>query len=132
MRMHRFLIGLALLAACGGAVAGATETASVEIDAGRRVFAQCQSCHRIGANARSGFGPQLNGIVGRRAGSLGDFAYSPAMRKAGFVWDEARLRAFLRAPDTVVPGNKMRFWGLGDARELDALIAYLQSAGAAR
>jgi cytochrome c len=43
---------------------------------GERVFKQCASCHQVGANARAGFGPQLNGLFGRRAGSTPDFAYS--------------------------------------------------------
>jgi cytochrome c len=81
----------------------------------------------VGPGAHSNFGPQLNGILGRRAGSAPDFAYSPAMKKAGFVWNEKSLAAFLRDPDEVVPGNKMRFWGLGSERQIADLLAFLRA-----
>lgn len=97
---------------------------------GRTAFQRCANCHQVGPGARSNFGPQLNGIIGRRAGSAPDFDYSPAMKKAGFVWDDKRLAAFLRDPDAVVPGNKMRFWGLRSDRQIADLLAYLRSAGA--
>lgn len=95
--------------------------------AGKAAFAKCASCHEVGRAAHDGFGPQLNGIVGRQAGAAGDFNYSPAMKKAGFVWTEDKLRAFLKSTDDVVPGNKMRFWGIRSDREIDDLLAYLRS-----
>jgi cytochrome c len=94
---------------------------------GARVFKPCASCHQIGPNARGGFGPQLNGLFGRRAGTTPDFAYSDAMQASGIVWDERTLAAFLRDPGKTVPGTKMRFWGIHDERELAALLAYLRS-----
>ena len=106
---------------------GSHAVAADAIEAGRAAFKRCANCHQVGPGARSNFGPQLNGIVGRRAGAAPDFAYSPAMKKAGFVWDERRLAAFLRDPDAVVPGNQMRFWGLRNDRQVRDLIAYLRS-----
>jgi cytochrome c len=93
---------------------------------GAHVFKPCASCHQIGPNARGGFGPQLNGLFGRRAGATPDFACSDAMKTSGIVWDERTLAAFLRDPDKTVPGTKMRFWGIHDDRELAALIAWLR------
>ena len=95
--------------------------------AGRAAFKRCANCHQVGPNAHSNFGPQLNGIMGRRAGSLPDFAYSPAMKKAGFVWDETRLVAFIHNPDRIVPGTRMRFWGFMSERQVRELVAYLRS-----
>lgn len=95
--------------------------------AGRAAFQRCANCHQVGPGARSNFGPQLNGILGRRAGAAPDFDYSPALRKAGFVWNEKNLAAFLRDPDEVVPGNKMRFWGLRSERQIADLLAYLRA-----
>jgi len=94
---------------------------------GAAVFKQCASCHQTGVNARGGFGPQLNGLFGRRAGSTTDFTYSPAMKASGIVWDEQTLSAFLRDPDKTVPGTRMRFWGIGDERQMQALLAHLRS-----
>jgi cytochrome c len=94
---------------------------------GERVFRQCASCHQVGVNAHGGFGPQLNGVFGRRAGSTPDFAYSDAMKASGIVWDERSLAAFVRDPGKLVPGTKMRFWGIGDENQIAALLAYLRS-----
>lgn len=95
--------------------------------AGRAAFQRCANCHQVGPAARSNFGPQLNGILGRRAASAPDFAYSPAFMKAGFTWNDKNLAAFLRDPDAVVPGNKMRFWGLRSERQIADLLAYLRA-----
>jgi cytochrome c len=94
---------------------------------GERVFKQCASCHQVGANARSSFGPQLNGLFGRRAGTVPDYAYSDALKASGIVWDERSLAAFLRDPAKLVPGTKMRFWGISDENEIKALQAYLRT-----
>lgn len=94
--------------------------------AGKAAFRKCASCHQVGASARGGFGPQLNGIIGRRAAATADYRYSEAMRTSGIVWSEAKLSAFLRAPGDVVPGTRMRFWGIGDERQIADLLAYLR------
>jgi cytochrome c len=94
---------------------------------GAAVFKPCASCHQAGPNARGGFGPQLNGLFGRRAGGTDDFAYSEAMKASGIVWNERTLAAFLRDADKTVPGTKMRFWGIHDEREMDALLGYLRT-----
>ena len=119
--MQRFLVPLFLFL-LQGCSPSATDAAT-----GERVFRQCASCHQVGANARSGFGPQLNGLFGRRAGSTPDFAYSDAMKASGIVWDERTLAAFVRDPGKLVPGTKMRFWGLGDDNQIKALLAYLRT-----
>lgn len=95
--------------------------------AGRAAFGKCASCHQVGPSARAGFGPQLSGIIGRRAGATTDYKYSDAMARANFTWTEDKLRTFLKAPSEVVPGNKMRFWGIGSDRQIDDLLAYLRS-----
>jgi len=94
---------------------------------GAALFKTCASCHQVGANARAGFGPELNGLFGRRAGATPGYAYSAAMKHSGIVWDERTLSAFLQDPEKVVPGTKMRFWGIGDEGERKALLDYLRS-----
>ncbi|MFG6464529.1 c-type cytochrome [Roseateles sp. DXS20W] len=94
--------------------------------AGRRLFASCANCHAVGPSARHGFGPHLNALAGRKAGSLPGFAYSPGMKASGLVWNEATLTAFLRDPGGTVPGNKMRYWGVGiNEQKVADLLAYL-------
>jgi cytochrome c len=118
--MNRFV--LVLLAAAPVAV-GAADLAN-----GQRLFAsRCASCHSVGPSARAGFGPQLNAVFGRRAGSTPDFRYSPAMAKSGIVWNDKTLTAFIDSPGDLVPDTKMRFWGMSDTKQVGDLLAYLRS-----
>lgn len=106
----------------------ASAFAAPDIDAGKALFtSRCASCHSVGPMAASGFGPQLNGIANRRAGSLPDFDYSKAMKQSGIVWDDKTLAAFIANPGKTVPGTKMRFWGIGNERKVADLIAYLRT-----
>jgi len=101
--------------------------ASSDVEAGRRVFARCSNCHEVGPNARNLFGPQLNGVLGRKAGSAPGYVYSPAMRASTVVWNAQNLSAFVRDTETVVPGNKMRFFGFLSKGQLADLVAYLRA-----
>lgn len=114
-----------LLLALALSCAGYQAHAAGDVIAGKAAFAKCASCHQVGRSARGNFGPQLNGIVGRPAGATKDFKYSAAMMNSRIVWSEASLRAFLKSPNEVVPGNKMRFFGIGNDRQIDDLLAYL-------
>ncbi|QNQ96627.1 cytochrome C [Pseudomonas oryzihabitans] len=116
------LAGLAVLALLSG------ELAWADADNGRNLFLRrCHNCHSVGPGAQSGFGPQLNDLFGRQAGSLAGYNYSDAMRQAGFAWDREALAAFLRDPERKVPGTKMRFWGIGDAEDLRDIADYLET-----
>ncbi|MFD1254259.1 MULTISPECIES: cytochrome c family protein [Devosia] len=99
-----------------------------DLAAGQKVFNRCQACHAVGENARNKSGPELNGIVGRPAGTAVNFNYSSAMQTAGaegLVWTAEDLNAFLEAPKDKVPGTKMAFGGLKKQQDRDNLIAYL-------
>ncbi len=102
------------------------------IAAGEKAFRQCKSCHMVGEGAQNRVGPQLNGVMGRTVGSIEDFRYSNVFQDAmaaGDVWNLDNLHAFLTNPKESMPGTKMSFRGVRDAADIDALIAYLQSAG---
>jgi cytochrome c len=130
--MRALIIGVALLLGPGveALAALAPAPAQAQVDAGRRLFARCTNCHEVGAGARNGFGPQLNGIVGRMAGSAPAYAYSPALKQAGFVWNEQKLVAFIRDSEKVVPGNKMRFLSFMSEKQASDIVAYLRTQGA--
>ena len=94
--------------------------------AGRKAFAACIHCHQAGPSARHAFGPQLNGLAGRKTGTQPGYGYSAALKTSGLVWNEATLATYLRDPDALVPGTKMRFWGRGTTeRQAGDLLAYL-------
>lgn len=124
-RLLARLLACALALGASAPVQAADTPASIA--AGQRVFARCSACHQIGGTVGAAFGPQLTGIVGRPAAATRDFAYSPAMKASRIVWTEQNLAAFIRDPGKVVPGTKMRFWGMSDERQIADLIAYLRS-----
>jgi cytochrome c len=96
---------------------------------GRILFLMCASCHDISDAPSQKTGPNLRGVVGRKAGSLPGFGYSAAMKAQSFVWDEAKLDSWLTAPNALVPGTAMAFQGLPAKSDRDAVIAYLISQG---
>lgn len=97
---------------------------------GKKLYRQCAACHQIGPDANNAFGPQLNGLMERGAGTVEDFDYSDAFEKAiaeGVKWNDSSLSAFLESPMTNVPGTKMAYPGVKDDEDRAAIIAYLSA-----
>ena len=89
----------------------------------------CRTCHTMkeGDNRQ---GPNLAGIVGRKAGSLPDYNYSSSMKQSGITWDEANLDQFIANPDQVVSGNSMKpYGGITDAAQRKTIIGFLKKGG---
>src|SRR4051812_26710931 len=118
--MRPFVLSAALLLASLGA-AQAQDAA-----AGEKVFAQCRACHQIGETAKNAVGPVLNGVIGRPAGSVEGYSYSPANKNSGLTWDEATFRDYIKDPKAKVPGTKMVFAGVKDEKRVSDLVAYLK------
>ncbi|MDH2405232.1 c-type cytochrome [Bradyrhizobium sp. SSUT18] len=98
-------------------------------DAAQQAFNNsCRTCHSV-KEGDNRLGPNLSKIVGRKAGSLPNYNYSPSMKEAGFVWDQDKLTRFMVKPDEVVSGNKMQPYGGVSAEEAAKVVAYLQAAG---
>lgn len=93
---------------------------------GEVVFQRCAICHNAAKGAGSKVGPDLWGVVGRKAGTEPNFYYSPAMKNSNIVWTNDRLEAYVENPAKVVPGNRMAFAGLPD-KDADDLVAYLDT-----
>jgi len=87
----------------------------------------CRTCHSV-KEGDNRLGPNLNKIVGRKAGSLPNYNYSSSMKEAGFNWDQDKLTRFMVKPDEVVSGNKMQPYGGISADEAGRIVAYLQAA----
>ena len=95
---------------------------------GKQVFEQCAACHSLVAG-QNGLGPHLNGLFGRKSASIGDYVYSPPLRRANVTWTPDLLDKFLADPQSgAFRGNKMPFAGLPDAQARADLIAYLRAA----
>lgn len=92
---------------------------------GKAKFALCQSCHTIAPGGANMTGPNLHGVFGKASASNPDFKYSDALKNAGWVWDANHLDHWLERPQTFLPGTKMTFAGLKDAKDRVDLIGYL-------
>jgi len=98
---------------------------SADYEAGRRVFAQCRSCHVVEAGAPNRVGPNLHGIFTRKIGEAAGFNYSPAVQAADFQWTPEQLDHWLANPREFLPGNRMAFAGVRDETQRRNVVAYL-------
>ena len=114
--MHHLIWGGMALCLATPAIAAA------DVARGEKLYAsRCGACHSIESNRT---GPKHRGVVSRKAGSVADFAYSPALKKAKFAWTPQKLDAWLKGPSKVVRGTVMAFTvPVGEDRA--AIIAYL-------
>lgn len=125
--MRKLLVPSALLAVivATGAIlqpVGAAEPAPN----GETLFRQrCQSCHSVAPGRNTPLGPNLIGVVGRKAAST-PFRYSPALKASGLTWNRATLDRFLTAPTRAVPGTRMVV-SVPNAAQRAALVGYLES-----
>lgn len=112
---------LLLAAVC---VAASPAWAAGDAQRGQQAYeARCGGCHSVDADR---IGPRHAGVVGRRAGSVPGFAYSPALRQSGLIWDAALLERWLANPQALVPGQRMGYQ-LDNARERADIVAYLST-----
>jgi len=111
----------------------ATAFAQGDATKGKAAFAKCGICHQVGPGAKTLVGPELNGVVGRKAASVADYSmYSAGMKKLGeqgFVWDEQNLDKWIADPKAMIPDSPMAlaFPGIPDAGERADIIAYLKT-----
>ena len=99
--------------------------------AGEKVFAQCRACHQVGETAKNAVGPVLNGLFGRKSGTVEGYNYSPANKNSGITWDEATFRDYIKDPRAKIPGTKMIYAGVKDEQRVTDLVAYLKQFDAA-
>src|SRR5271166_2988013 len=119
-------IGAALVAAL--ALTASASAAAGDPGRGKSVFAQqCAMCHTANKGGPTILGPNLFGVVGRKAGSVAGYSYSPHMKAADWTWTDDKLQAYLPAPRDMVPGTKMTYGGLHDPAKLADLMAYLDA-----
>lgn len=128
MRKSLTLLGAILIIFAGLGTAHADDDKLAK--KGEKVFKKCKACHEVGPDAKDKVGPNLNGIIGRKAAAVEGFAYSDALKaKAGegLVWDEENLRKFLKKPSEMVQGTNMAFSGLRRDKQIDQIMAFFKS-----
>lgn len=118
------------LSSCGGEEPAGDKPPTIE-ERGRAAFAACAVCHSVKDPSAPGYapliGPSLFGVYRASSGHVAGYDYSPAMRGANLVWDDATLDAFIENPHMIVPNTRMSFAGEADAGRRAAIIAYLKT-----
>jgi cytochrome c len=97
-----------------------------DLENGKAVWNKCRACHQVGEGAKNLVGPVLNGLFGRKAGTIEGFNYSDANKSSGITWDEATFREYIKNPKAKIPNTKMVFVGLSDERDIEDLLAFLK------
>jgi cytochrome c len=122
---------VALLSACGQQQPSASDRPVTIEERGRAAYAACAVCHSVSDPAAPGYaglvGPSLFAVYGAPSADHADYDYSPAMRGANLVWDEATLDAFVENPHKIVPQTRMSYAGESDPGRRAAIIAYLKT-----
>ena len=121
---------LAVMLAVGALLPRLALAAEGNAKEGEDVFKKCRACHEVGPEAKTKLGPVLNGVIGRKAGTIEGFTYSPANKKAGedgWVWTEDKILKYLENPREAMPGNRMAFAGLSEEQDRLDVVAYLKT-----
>jgi len=113
------LAGIMALASAG--LASAQDAAG-----GQQSFMRwCLPCHDAGDAAKIKLGPPLNGLIGRKAGTWEGYSYSDNVKNSGINWNEAQFKEYVENPQVKIPGTRMAFVGLKDAKDRNDVWAYL-------
>jgi cytochrome c len=115
---HLVLVAVGLMVTTGAALAQ-------DVEAGEKSFRKCAPCHNIGPDATNKVGPELNGINGRKSGTVAGFNYSDANKGSGITWNEEIFKEYIKDPRGKVPGTKMIFAGIKNEKELGDLWSYV-------
>ena len=114
------LVVVTSLAAVSGAMAQ-------DAAAGKSSFNKCLACHAIGEGAKNKVGPVLNGLEGRKSGSIEGYSYTDANKNSGITWSKDTFLEYIKDPKAKIPGTKMIFAGIKNEKESNDLWAYVAS-----
>ncbi|NIK48747.1 c-type cytochrome [Variibacter gotjawalensis] len=103
----------------------AAPASAQDLSAGENSFKKCLPCHAVGEGAKNKVGPVLNGLVGRKSGTIEGYNYSDANKNSGITWDEASFKEYIRDPRARIPNTKMIFPGIKNEKEATDLWAYM-------
>jgi|SRR3954466_3987646 cytochrome c len=100
-----------------------------DVEAGEKSFRKCTPCHSIGEGAQNKLGPVLNGLDGRKSGSIEGYSYTDANKDSGITWNEASFSEYITDPRAKIPNTKMIFPGIKNDKERTDLWAYIKQFG---
>ena len=108
------------------AVVSAGAAKAEDLAAGATSFKKCAPCHDVGPTAKNKVGPVLNGLDGRKSGSVAGYSYSDANKGSGITWNDASFLEYIKDPKAKIPNTKMTFAGIKNEDEAKNLWAYLK------
>jgi cytochrome c len=120
MKMRKLLVA-ALISTAGIGAATAQD-----LTAGATSYKKCVACHDVGPTAKNKVGPVLNGLDGRKSGTVAGYNYSDANKASGITWNEESFLDYIKDPKAKIPNTKMVFAGIKNETEAKALWAYLK------
>jgi cytochrome c len=119
-KMKRMITAVAISMAWAGSAA------AQDLAAGATSFKKCAACHDVGPTAKNKVGPVLNGLDGRKSGTVAGYSYSDANKNSGITWNEAVFLEYIKDPKAKIPGTKMVFAGIKNETEAKNLWAHLK------
>src|ERR1043165_5139463 len=125
MEMQKIALTAAVIIASGASAL------AQDLAAGENSFKKCLPCHSVGEDAKNKVGPVLNGLEGRKSGTIEGYNYTEANKNSGITWDEETLKEYIAAPRAKIKGTKMVFAGIKNENEAGSLWAYLKQFDAA-
>jgi cytochrome c len=120
--MRRAIVAAAIIGCSGTALAQ-------DLAAGETSFKKCLPCHSVGEDAKNKVGPLLNGLEGRKSGTIEGYSYTEANKGANITWNDEVFRDYIKDPRARIPGTKMVFAGIRNETEITNLWAYLKQFG---
>jgi cytochrome c len=114
-----------MLIAAGLAVS-TTGSLAQDVAAGETSFKKCLPCHAVGEDAKNKVGPVLNGLEGRKSGTIEGYTYSEANKNSGITWSDDTFKEYIKDPRAKIPGTKMVFAGIKNEKEIGDLWTYLK------
>lgn len=112
-------------------IASGASALAQDLAAGETSFKKCLPCHSVGEDAKNKVGPLLNGLEGRKSGTIEGYNYTEANKNSGITWDEAVFSEYIKDPRAKIQGTKMVFAGIKNENEIKSLWAYLKQFDAA-
>lgn len=132
LRFFRQILSKTKWLACAfatGLLLCSAQSLAADASRGEALFKACSQCHEVGARAKNKVGPHLDGVFGRKAGSIVGFKYSSAMKRAGdggLVWSVDAIDAYIHKPRTFIKGNRMSYRGMESDQDRADLVAWLE------